>query len=213
MVIVAKDDSIQIEKLALGPFDTNAYVIACRATGDSVLVDAPAEASKILERLKGTNPKYILMTHGHMDHIGALSELKSRLKIPVAAHPLDAKNLPSSPEILLDDGDKIYFGNIELKVLHTPGHTPGSVCFLTGKYLISGDTIFPGGPGGTSSPANLKQLIGSITRKLFVLSDDTQVHPGHGNSTILKKEKDEFAVFSSRPHDPNLCGDVLWLSS
>jgi len=213
MVIVAKDDRIQIEKLALGPFDTNAYMIACRATGDSVLVDAPAEASKILGRLKGTNPKYILMTHDHMDHLGALSELKSRLQIPVAAHSLDTHNLPSPPEILLNDSDVLPFGNIELKVLHTPGHTPGSLCFLVGKYLISGDTIFPGGPGKTRSPANLRQIIESITSKIFVLCDDTQVYPGHGNSTILKKEKQEFAVFFSRTHNHNLCGDVLWLSS
>ncbi len=213
MAIVAKDDSIQIEKLELGLFGTNGYVIACRATGDSVLVDAPAEASKILERLKGTNPKYILMTHDHMDHLGAFSELKSRLKLPVAAHSSDTNNLPSPPEILLNDGDVVSFGNIELKVLHTPGHTPGSLCFLTGKYLISGDTIFPGGPGKTTSPANLRRIIESITSKIFVLSDDTQVYPGHGDPTILKKEKEEFAVFSSRPHNPNLCGDVLWLSS
>lgn len=212
-MLVARDSNIQIEKLELGPFGNNAYVIVCRATGASALVDAPTEASKILERLKGTNPKYILITHTHMDHLGALPELQSTLKVSVAVHPLEAKNLPSPPEILLNNGDKVSFGNIELKVLHTPGHTPGSLCFLTGQYLIAGDTIFPGGPGKTSSPAALKQIIESITKKIFVLPDETQIHPGHGDSTILKKEKEEFAVFSSRPHDPNLCGDVLWLSS
>jgi glyoxylase-like metal-dependent hydrolase (beta-lactamase superfamily II) len=213
MVLVAKDDNIQIEKLELGPFGTNAYVLVCRATGDSVLVDTPAEANKIVERLKGTSPKYILMTHNHMDHLGAFSELKSRLRVPVAAHPLDARGLPSPPEILLNDGDTLSFGNIRLRVLHTPGHTPGSLCFLTGQYLISGDTIFPGGPGKTRSPADLRQVIESITKKIFVLPDDTRVYPGHGDSTVLKKEKEEFAVFSSRAHDPGLCGDVLWLSS
>lgn len=213
MVLVARDNDIEIEKLELGPFGTNAYVMVCTATRDSVLVDAPAEASKILERLKGTNPRYILLTHTHMDHLGALSELQSKLRIPMAAHPSDIGNLPSPPEILLNDGDTVSFGNIELKVLHTPGHTPGSLCFLTGQYLISGDTIFPGGPGKTSSPAHLKQIIESITNKVLVLSHDTQIYPGHGDSTVLKKEVDEFAIFSSRSHDPNLCGDVLWLSS
>jgi glyoxylase-like metal-dependent hydrolase (beta-lactamase superfamily II) len=148
-----------------------------------------------------------------MDHLGALSELKSSLGIPVAVHPLDAGSLPLKPEMLLGDGDTVSFGKIELRVLHTPGHTPGSLCFLTGKYLISGDTLFPGGPGKTGSPANLRQIIESITDKIFCLPEDTQVHPGHGDSTILKKEKEEFALFSSRPHDPNLCGDVLWLPS
>ena len=213
MVLVAKDDNIQIEKLELGPFGTNAYVLVCRATGDSVLVDTPAEANKIVERLKGTNPRYILITHNHTDHLGAFSELRSALGVPVAIHPLDAERLPSPPDILLNDGDTVSFGNIELKVLHTPGHTPGSLCFLTGQYLISGDTIFPHGPGRTGTPAALRQVIESITEKVFVLPDDTQVYPGHGDSTVLKKEKEEFAVFSSRSHDPGLCGDVLWLSS
>ena len=213
MAPVAKNDHIQIDKLTLGPFDTNSYIITCPLTRDSVVVDAPGEAAEILKGLKGTNPRYILITHSHMDHLGALLELKSKLRVPVAVHPLDAKNLPSPLEMLLDDGDTVSFGKIELRVVHTPGHTPGSICFLTGKYLISGDTIFPGGPGKTQSPSALRQIIESITTKIFVLPEDTQIYPGHGNSTILKKEKAEFAVFSSRPHDPNLCGDVLWLSS
>jgi hydroxyacylglutathione hydrolase len=213
MTTVAKNEYIQIDRLTLRPFDTNSYIITCRLTRDSVLVDAPAEADEILRRLKVTNPRYILITHNHMDHLGALPELKSKLGIPVAVHPLDAKNLPLPPDILLGDGNTVSFGNIELRVLHTPGHTPGSLCFLPGKYLISGDTIFPGGPGKTQSPADLKQIIESIINKIFVLPEDTQVYPGHGNSTILKKEKAEFVIFSSRPHDHRLCGDVLWLSS
>jgi len=213
MALVAKNEYIQIDGLTLGPFGTNSYIITCRLTRDSVLVDAPGEADEILKQLKVTNPRYILITHDHMDHLGALLELKSKLGIPVAVHRLDAKNLPSPPEMLLGDGDTVSFGNIELKVLHTPGHTSGSICFLTGKCLISGDTIFPGGPGKTQSPSHLSQIIESITSKIFLLPEDTQIYPGHGDSTILSKEKAEFAVFSSRPHDPNLCGDVLWLSS
>jgi glyoxylase-like metal-dependent hydrolase (beta-lactamase superfamily II) len=177
------------------------------------VVDAPAEADRITQQLKGTNPRYILITHAHMDHTGALPELKSSLGVPVSAHPLDAKRLPLKPEILLEDGDRISFGKIELKVLHTPGHTPGSVCFLTGKYLIAGDTIFPAGPGKTQSPEHFRQIVESITSKIFPLPEDTQIYPGHGDSTVLKKEKEEFAVFSSRSHAPGLCGDVLWLSS
>jgi len=210
---VAKNEYVQIDRLKLGPFDTNSYILTCLLTGESVLVDAPAEASEILKALKGTNPKYILITHNHMDHIGALSELKSKLKIPIGAHPLDIRGLPLRPEILLADGEKVSFGNIIMKVLHTPGHTPGSLCFLVGKHLISGDTIFPGGPGKTKSPTDLKLIIESITSKIFILPDDTAIYPGHGDSTILRKEKEEYATFSSRPHDLNLFGDVLWLSS
>lgn len=213
MAVVVKENNIQIECFELGPWGTNAYIIVCLQTGNSVLIDAPAGAEIIMERLKGTNPRYILLTHNHMDHLGALSELHSRLGVPLAAHILDTGNLSAPPEVLLKDGDMISLGNLKLEVLHTPGHTPGSLCFRAGRYLISGDTLFPGGPGKTRSPADLKQVIRSITEKLFVLPDDTIVYPGHGEPTVLKKEKDEFAVFSSRPHNPNLCGDVLWLLS
>ena len=213
MAVVAENDSVQIERLTLGPFGTNTYVIICKTTGDSVVVDAPGEADQILRRLEETNPKYIVMTHSHLDHVGALSELRSALSVPVAAHEADARNLPRPPDILLNDGDMVSFGTLQIKVLHTPGHTSGSLCFLTSNYLISGDTIFPGGPGKTRSPADLRKIIESITSKIFTLPDDTLMYPGHGDSTIVKKEKQAFAVFSSRPHDPNLCGDVLWSSS
>lgn len=214
MPVVAEDSSIRVDMLdVVGPIVSNAYMLVCQQTGDSVVIDAPGDAGKIMEQLKGTNVKYILMTHSHFDHIGALAELRSQLEVPVAVHLLDAGSLPVRADIMLEDGGTVLFGRIELKVLHTPGHTPGSLCFLSDKYLISGDTIFPGGPGSTRSPDSLKQIIKSITEKIFVLPDDTEVYAGHGDSTILKKEKEEFAVFSSRPHSPDLCGDVLWLSS
>ena len=213
MVNVVKDDSIHIKKLELGPFGTNAYILICQHTGASVIVDAPAEASKILKQLKATEPQYILMTHNHMDHTGALSELKSALNVPVAAHSDDTGGLPLKPDILLKDGDVLSCGNIQLTVLHTPGHTPGSVCFLTKNYLIAGDTIFPDGPGKTGSPAAFKRLLESLTHKIFTLPEDVEIYPGHGDSTILKKEKQAFEAFSAKTHDPNLCGDVLWSAS
>ena len=213
MVIMAEDKDVKIERLELGPWGTNAYIVVCQKTGDSVIVDAPAEADTIINSLQGTKPRYILLTHNHMDHLGALAELRSRLKIPVAVHASDTGNLPSPPEILLNDGDIITCGNLSLKVLHTPGHTQGSLCFMVGEYLLAGDTIFPGGPGKTASPANFSQIIKSITEKIFTLPDDTPIYPGHGDATVLKKGKEEYAVFSSRPHSPDLCGDVLWLSS
>jgi len=205
--------SIQIERLELGPFDTNAYIVTCRKTKDSALVDAPAESDVIIDKLKNTKPKYILLTHNHMDHIGALAQLRNELKVPLAAHAADAGNLVPPPEMLLSDGDTIWVGNLKLTVLHTPGHTPSSLCFRVARYLISGDTIFPGGPGKTNSPADFNQILKSITGRIFVLPDDIRIYPGHGDSTVLKKEKDEFAVFASRPYDSHLCGDVLWLST
>ena len=212
MTSVVKDDRIQIEKLELGPFGTNAYILVCSNTGESVVVDAPADAGKILALLKGTRPKYILITHNHMDHTGALAELKSTLDLPIAAHADDAGQLPVPADQLIDDGDVISFGEIKLSVLHTPGHTPGSICFLTGSYLIAGDTLFPGGPGRTGSPADFKKVMDSLTTKIFVMPDDTRVFSGHGNSTILGKERQTFELFSAGSHDSNLCGDVLWES-
>jgi len=213
MTIAAEDNAIRIEKLELGPFATNAYIVTCRRTRDSALIDAPAEANIIKDKLKNTTPQYILLTHNHIDHIGALAQLRTELKVPLAAHASDARNLTPPPEILLNNGDTFWLGELKFTVLHTPGHTPGSLCFVVGRYLISGDTIFPGGPGRTNSPADFEQIIKSITEKIFVLPDDTQIYPGHGNSTVSKNEKEEFAVFTSRPHESNLCGDVLWRST
>jgi len=213
MTVVVKDDSLQIESLVLGPFSTNAYIVTCLKTLKSILIDTPAEADIILEKLQGTSLTNILLTHNHMDHLGALSELHSRLNAPLATHPLDSGRLPVTPEITLSDGDEISVGDLNLEVLHTPGHTPGSICFRIGRYLLSGDTIFSGGPGKTGTPADLQQIIGSITKKIFVLPDDTLIFPGHGESTVLKKEKEEFAIFSSRSHDSGLCGDIVWLTS
>jgi glyoxylase-like metal-dependent hydrolase (beta-lactamase superfamily II) len=208
-----EDGAVKIIRMELGPWGTNAYIVVCQATGDSLLVDAPGEADKAIEQLAGTSPKYMVLTHNHIDHIGALEELKSKLKIPIAAHPADASRLALKPDMELKDSDTIQVGRLNIKVLHTPGHTPGSLCFLLRKYLISGDTIFPGGPGKTGTPDDFKQIVKSIETKLFILPDDTQIYPGHGEGTVLGKEKKEFAHFNSRRHDPGLCGDVLWLSS
>jgi glyoxylase-like metal-dependent hydrolase (beta-lactamase superfamily II) len=210
MATVVKNDAIQIERYELGPFGTNSYIMTCLKTGNSSVVDAPGDAPKILDQLKPTNPKYILMTHSHMDHTGALAQLKSALNVPIAAHAADAARMPIAPDMLLADGDAISFGNIRLTVIHTPGHTPGSLCFYTKGYLISGDTLFPGGPGKTGSPADFRQIVESFKRKIFILPDDTRVFPGHGEPALLGTEKQAFEAFSARPHDPNICGDVLW---
>ena len=213
MAIVAEDNTIRIEKFELGPFGTNAYIVTCRVSRYSALIDAPAEANIIKDKLKRTIPLYILLTHNHMDHTGALAQLRADLKVPLAAHASDARNLTPPPEKLLNNGDTISLGEINFAVLHTPGHTPGSLCFAVDHYLISGDTIFPGGPGRTGTPDDFKQIINSITERIFVLPDNTQIYPGHGDSTILRNEKKEFDIFTSRPHKSDLCGEVLWLST
>jgi glyoxylase-like metal-dependent hydrolase (beta-lactamase superfamily II) len=213
MTTVIHDDEIRIERMELGPYGTNTYIVVCQKTGESLVVDAPGGASEIIEGLKGTQPRYILLTHDHLDHTGVLDLLRSQLKIPLATHPGNTVQLKTPPEILLEDDGRLSLGKLIIEVLHTPGHTPGSLCFKMGKILIAGDTIFPGGPGKTNSPANFRQILSSITEKIFRLPDDTVLFPGHGPETTVEKAKEEYAVFTSRSHKTDLCGDVLWLSS
>lgn len=214
MDVVVDTDEVRIEKMELGQWGTNFYIVVCRQTGKCVLVDAPPGALTIIKELNGRVPEYILLTHNHIDHITGLQSFRNRINVPLAVHPADNTDwLPFPPEKLLSDGEIIRVGNLNVEVLHTPGHTPGSVCFKIGRYLLSGDTLFPGGPGRTTTPFDFQQVVKSITRKIFPLPDDTLVYPGHGVSTVLKKEKEEFAVFSSRPHDAELFGDVAWLTT
>src|SRR4030042_5296720 len=179
MAIVVKNENIQIEKMALGPYDTNTYIVTCLNTKTRVVIDAPGEADTVIQALGGTEVKYILMTHNHMDHTGAMDELRSALGVPIAAHKADAGRMPVKPDNFLNDGDILSVGNLVIRRIHTPGHTPGGLCYYTGNYLLAGDTIFKDGPGRTGSPAALKRILETITLKIFTLPDDTQIYPGH----------------------------------
>ena len=211
MTVVEENEILRLERIETTPFGTNAYIVVCQKTGESVLIDAPGDADIILDRLEETRPTCILITHRHMDHTGALARLKDELNIPIASHVADADSLPVQAEMLLEDGNIVSFGNVTLDVIHTPGHTRGSVCFLTGEILLAGDTIFPGGPGKTGTPEDFNRIIESLKRSIFVLPDGVIIYPGHGEPTTVKEAREEFAVFSAKPHDPGLCGDVLWL--
>ena len=213
MTVLVDDPRIRISRLRLGPWETNAYVVVCVETMTSLVVDAPAEAGSIIAELKNTAPKYILLTHSHLDHVGALGDLRNKLKAPLACHPSDSTGIASPPEMPLNGGEELPLGKLRLSVIHTPGHTRGSLCFKFDKYLISGDTIFPGGPGHTRSSGDFKEIVRSIVEKILILPDSTVVYPGHGEPTLLKSEKDEFAAFSARQHSPDLHGDVLWRSA
>lgn len=203
---------IRIEKLAVGQYGNNCYVVACPATGEALVVDTPAEPERILAACQDVKVGLIVITHTHGDHLGAFVEVRRRLKAPVAVHPAEADNLPLPPDRRLVHGDNLQVGALSLRVLHTPGHTPGSICLLAGRHLFSGDTLFPHGPGRTRTPDALRQEVDSIRDRLMVLPDDTLVYPGHGEGTLLGRERAEFAAFLARPWDPTLCGDVLWLS-
>jgi len=211
-MLLHKDETLSITRLVLPPWDTNCYLVACVTTGQALLIDAPAQPEQILAATSGLRVPTIVITHAHGDHVMALADVHSALRAAVAAHPADAPRLPVSPEVALEDGQDLAVGALKARVIHTPGHTPGSVCLLVGSHLLAGDTLFPGGPGHTSSPGELEVLLQSLAAKLFVLPDETVVYPGHGEGTTIGRERAAFERFIGRPRRPDLCGDVLWES-
>jgi glyoxylase-like metal-dependent hydrolase (beta-lactamase superfamily II) len=184
------DDQIEIHKLVVGPVDNNVFVMRCKATGDAVLLDAANEHEKLLELCQRLNVRRGLETHGHWDHIQAVPQLRDAgYSVGVTAQ--DAAMLPSYDEVIEDDS-VIQIGNVRLHTLHTPGHTPGSMCFLVegSPVLFSGDTLFPGGPGNTTfEGGDFDTIIEAIDRRLFTLPAETLVLPGHGDDTTIGTER------------------------
>jgi glyoxylase-like metal-dependent hydrolase (beta-lactamase superfamily II) len=183
-------DGVELKHFSVGDWDNNVYILVDRDTGASVLFDAPVDAERIIAALDGTTPTYILMTHADQDHVGALNEVRQQTGAPVGAHPSEAERMPSPPDFELSDGQVLSFGGSEIRVMHTPGHSPGGTSFLIGDILIAGDTLFPGGPGNTKRPdGSFDTIIESIGAKLFTLPDETRVYPGHGKATTIGDER------------------------
>lgn len=198
----------------IGMLQANCYLFACDITKKGVLIDPGDGAAELLRWIEkfGVEIEYILLTHGHMDHIGAVEELRGRLKAKVAIHQADAEMLINSQanlssafsmpivngaaDVLLTDGQIITIGQERIQVLATPGHTTGGVCYLTSAGLFSGDTLFSGAVGRTDFPGGSHaQLIKSIKEKLFVLPDETTIYPGHGLISTIGLEKKDNPFF------------------
>jgi glyoxylase-like metal-dependent hydrolase (beta-lactamase superfamily II) len=199
-----------LKRFVVGELDTNCYLIACEESKKAVVVDpgSEGEADLVLDILKKKDfmLKYIINTHGHGDHIGGNRELKSLTSAKILIHELDAemlvdakknlsfligKELISPPaDQFLKEGDEITFGSLKLKIIHTPGHTPGGICLVLDDIVFTGDTLFAGGIGRTDLPGgSYDDIQKSIKDKLLKLGDDKIIYPGHGPSSTIGKEK------------------------
>jgi glyoxylase-like metal-dependent hydrolase (beta-lactamase superfamily II) len=200
-----------VETLTLGSLAENCYIVGDETTRAAVVIDPGDEAERILAVLRARNlqVKLIANTHGDVDHVMAVAPIKRITGAPFAIHPADIPLLkrahaqyvqwfgtlaepPPDPDLELSDGQELEVDGLKFTVLHTPGHTQGSVCFYfpEHKVLVSGDTLFRGGVGRTDRPVgNWRQLIESIRDKLLVLPDETVVYPGHGPPTTIGQEK------------------------
>lgn len=198
-----------VKRVVVGPLDTNSYVIFNSETGEGIIVDAGGDPHKILSVVARHDVEItgIYLTHGHFDHVLAIDDLRKDLNCRFYIHekdkeilfqaPLDAESFlglfipkPPPPDGLIEEGDLIDIGGLKLRVLHTPGHTPGSICFVADGYIFTGDTLFAGSIGRTDLVGgDFGSLIDSILNKIFTLPDDYVVYPGHGPSTVLRVEK------------------------
>lgn len=197
----------------LGDFGNNAYLIQDRDSGDTIIVDAPADGERLLEALGDGRVSRIVVTHRHADHWLSIDALKAITGAPVACHEADREPYATKVDAAIADGELIEVGSVVVQAIHTPGHTPGSICLLVGSHLISGDTLFPNGPGRTNRPEDLQEEIRSITSRLFELPDETTVHPGHGDDGNIGESKREYAGFAAHEHPADLAGDVTWADS
>lgn len=198
--------AVTIAKVAVGAMNNNAYLIRDRATGDALLIDAAAEPERLAElsSLGGPAVTQILTTHRHHDHVGGLAALVEQTGADTLAGREDAAALPVAVTRPLAHGDVIAVGDVKLEAVALRGHTPGSVAVLyrdpTGPaHLFTGDSLFPGGVGRTTAPADFTSLIDDVEQRVFdVLPDDTWVYPGHGDDTTLGAERPHLADWRAR---------------
>ena len=190
MTLLIADTGFEVHAIVVGPVENNVFVIRCTATGEAVLIDAANEHDRLLELCARLGVRRVLETHGHWDHIQAVPAVRDA-GYDVAITAADAAMLPSYDSIL-EDESVIEFGNLRLRTIATPGHTPGSMCFaLEGTPIVlSGDTLFPGGPGNaTFEGGDFPTIIDSIDTRLFTMAPETLVLPGHGNWTTIGAER------------------------
>lgn len=200
--------TVTVTKLSVGPMDNNCYVLADPATGTGLIIDAANDAARILDIAGDLRIAAILTTHGHDDHWQALDDVARATGAPVVYHGADRARIPVAPDRLAEDTPSLTFGAVTVEVIHTPGHTDGSVCvILVGAaedrpaittHAFTGDTLFPGGPGKTQNAERFQQIMHSLRERVFVMPDDTWVYPGHGDDTTLGDERGALDEWQAR---------------
>jgi glyoxylase-like metal-dependent hydrolase (beta-lactamase superfamily II) len=194
-----EDARVRVDKLVVGPFENNVFIVRCKSTGDAVLLDAANEHELLLEVCRETGVRKVLTTHGHWDHIQAVEAVRDA-GIDVGIAAADAEMLPAYDFVIPDD--EVYaVGDLRLRSIHTPGHTAGSTSFVLEDepLIFTGDTLFPGGPGNTSTPgASFETILQSIDRRLFTLPVDMLVLPGHGLDTTIGEERPHLQEWADR---------------
>jgi glyoxylase-like metal-dependent hydrolase (beta-lactamase superfamily II) len=197
---------LSIAKLAVGPASNNAYLLRCRASGQALLIDAANEPERLLGlvRLGGAAAEAVLTTHRHPDHWQALAAVVAQTGARTIAGADDAEGIPVPTQRRLEHGDCVHVGDAELSVIALRGHTPGSVALYYrdpdgSSHLFTGDSLFPGGPGRTTSPADFTSLMDDLEQRIFdVLPDDVWFYPGHGNDSTLGAERPQLAEWRAR---------------
>ncbi len=192
---------MQVKKLVVGPYVENTYILVHEEIKEAIIIDPGDEEQSLIKYIKDLNVdlKYILLTHGHIDHVGAVDGVRDAFKVPVYISKADMNYIEKKKttfgtmrraEYFLKEGDDLYFGKEKIEIIETPGHSKGSLSFLIGGMLFSGDVLFQNSIGRTDLPGgDFEELIDSIKIKLFPLPEKTQVMPGHGPQTTLGMEK------------------------
>ena len=199
---------MKYEMVVVGALETNCYLVYCEETLECAVVDPGADPEKIIHKISelGLKPVLLINTHGHVDHVGANKDIKKKYDIPLCIHSSDSKMLDNilasamglflgakkspKPDRYLEEGETIPIGHFSLKVIHTPGHSPGSISLSGDGFLLSGDLLFCGGVGRTDLPGGSWSVLeDSIRNRIFNFPDDTVVLPGHGPATSVGHEK------------------------
>lgn len=209
---VHQDGDVRIVVLGpMGPFGNNAYLLRDVAAGRALLVDMPLEPGPLLDAIAAEGGvETIVVTHWHLDHWGSYDEVRAATDAPVLVGAKEERIPPERIDGRLEDGQELRAGQVRVGVLHTPGHTAGSISLRVGGAVITGDTLFAGGPGKTFAAGDLETLLQTIAARLLPLPEETLVLPGHGAATTIAESRRGAAALGRRPPPPGTFGDVVW---